>query len=99
MNNREKVFAGIWENVRFHVQHPSACGWHVQLFSFASNLGVQEQDVRDALIALNKCGVISLKTWSNSAWREISFSECPTQNFFYNRDDANYVRVKPSFTS
>jgi hypothetical protein len=95
MNNREKVSAAVWESIRLQAQTLSGHPWHVQVSGVTNNLGIQEQDVREALIALNNCGVISLKTWSNSAGREISFSEWPTEDFFYNRDDAYYVRVKP----
>jgi hypothetical protein len=95
MNPHAIASAAIWKNLRFHAQHSSPDGWHVQTFNFASQIGVPERYVREALVALKSVGLVTLKTWSNSAWRQVSFSECPTENFFYNRDDANYVRVKP----
>ncbi len=94
MNLDSRVSSAIWEKLRFFAKHGGV--WHVQAFLIAGQLNVPEACVRKFLVNLARWGLISLRTWSNSAWREASFEEYPTMDaFFYNRDDANNVRVKP----
>jgi hypothetical protein len=94
MNPHTRVFAAIWDKLRFFATCGSDSVWHVQAYQLATQLSVPEHYVREALVTLSKWGFISLKTWSNRAWREISFPECSTEKFFRNGDDASHVRVK-----
>jgi hypothetical protein len=72
--------------------------WHLKTFEIAVLLNVPEESIRQSLITMAKWGFISLKTWSNLAWRELSYGEWATSDFFVNVDDGCYVRVKPLFS-
>ncbi len=96
--NMNKALAAISEKLRVITKCGLPPEWHVQVSQLAVELSIPEKFVREALIRLHNWGILSLKTWSNKAWREISFSECPAEGFFYNLDDANFVRVRPLLT-
>jgi hypothetical protein len=93
MNSRGLLAEEIWGMLRFFSKHGG--DWFAQVHILAGSFNVSEKEVREMLVNLYSWGLISLKTWSNAAWREVPYCECPTPAFFYNRDDANYVRVKP----
>jgi hypothetical protein len=81
------------EELSFFARHGAV--WHLKTSQIAARLNVPEESIRQSLITMATWGFISLRTWSNQAWREVSYSECPTPNFFFNSDDGCYVRVKP----
>jgi hypothetical protein len=90
--NSPNVLDVILQRVRFVQKWNGTC--HINVISFAAQFSVSEESVRQSLVFLADRGVISLKTWSKSARREISFRECPTTDFFYNPEDNNYVRAE-----
>ncbi|MGB8590480.1 MAG: hypothetical protein WA755_05795 [Candidatus Acidiferrales bacterium] len=68
--------------------------WCPRVYLLAAEFDLPEQTVRAVFESLFRLGIISLKTWSYRNWREVSFGEWPTAEFFRNKDDSNYIRVK-----
>jgi len=87
----------IWNMLGFFSRNGGV--WHVRVQVLADKSNASEKYVQELLIKLYQLGLVSLKTWSKAAWREVSYNECLTEYFFDNRDDANYVRVTPLFNS
>jgi|SRR2546426_4378198 len=98
MTQHTKAFDTIRGKLRWWYLHGGGRPWHVQAFLIAAQLNVPERCVREIFVLLDTLGLVSITTWSKQAWREISYKECPIPDFFYNRDDANYVRVTPLFS-
>lgn len=96
MNPETLVANEVWNMLRFFSKNGGV--WHTQVHVLAGRFDAPEKFVREILLNLYRLGLVSLKTWSKSACREVAYGECPTEDFFYNRDDANHVRVTPLFS-
>jgi hypothetical protein len=67
----------------------------VKVFIECALLNVPEDLMRRTLIWLAEHGLVTLTTWSHALRREAHYWEFRSlDDFFYNRDDSNYVRVK-----
>ena len=70
--------------------------WHVLAHAEFPELVEGATHMRRALIELAEGGYVRLTSWSNALSREADYREFPSLDaFFFNRDDCNYVRVKP----
>jgi hypothetical protein len=72
---------------------------HLRACETAVRLDVPEQYVWVALAWFAVSGQIRLSTWSEWFRREITFQEWPSGAFFNNRDDCNYVRLRPNMAA
>jgi hypothetical protein len=95
MSIENKVTRFVFEKLRFFKRIGST--WHCQSWMIAFELGVPEETVREVLTSLGRWGFIRLSAWNYAAWREVDFREMSADNFFFNRDDCGYVRVRPVF--
>lgn len=92
MNPSAKAFIAVQKYVDF-LKRTRSSELHLRAYEEAGRLGVPDKFVVEALTWFARFGGVKLTTWSNRAWREVTFQECPTEDFFYNRDDANHVRL------
>jgi hypothetical protein len=88
----QKAFTAIWEYVQF-MKRTCSPELHLKAHEEAAKHGVPVQVVQNALVWCSSIAGMTLTTWSNRAWREVSYQECPV-GFFSNRDDANHVRLR-----
>lgn len=96
MDDSFKVWNTITDKLRFFLKQCNGTPWHVNVYVECGLLNVSEGLMRGALVWLAQRGLVSLTTWSYALYREAYYWEFPTLDaFFHNRDDCNYVRVKP----
>jgi hypothetical protein len=69
---------------------------HLRAWETAARLEVSEHHVQEALQRFATAEGMRLATWNNWLRREVTFQEWPTSAFFHNRDDCNYVRLRPA---
>lgn len=87
-----KAFTKIYESVDFLHKHGGEV--HIKPYTLAGELGVSHECVREALKRFASSGFISMSTWRWEVFREVNYNEWPTTEFFYNRHDANYIRLR-----
>jgi len=68
---------------------------HLRAWEVAIRLDIPEPYVWQAIAEVAAAGT-KLTTWSQSLWREITYQEWATPDFFHNRDDSGYVRLRPA---
>jgi hypothetical protein len=90
----EKAFNEISQRIDF-LKRSNSRELHMRAFETAARIGVPEQYVWQALAWFATFGSMRLSTWSESLRREILFGEWPFPSFFNNREDCNYVRLRP----
>lgn len=96
MRDTFKVQNRITESLRFFWKMGNGTPWNVQVGVESALLDVPDVAIRRALLWLAENGYVRLTSWSHFLRREADYWEFPTSDsFFFNRDDCNYVRVKP----
>ena len=96
MDEELKVANRITESLRFFWTMGTGTPWNVQVCVECARMNVPDLTMQGALVWLAHQGYVSLTTWNKSLRREAHYWEYATPDaFFYNRDNANYVRVKP----
>jgi hypothetical protein len=93
MNDWFKAFFAIQEKVYF-LRKGGSDQIHVMPYTLAGQLGVSQECLRSVLTHFADRGILSMRTWRWDALREVSWQEWRSEEFFYNRDDANYVRLR-----
>jgi hypothetical protein len=68
---------------------------HLRAWETAVRLEVPEHYVWLALVSFAVRGQVRLATWSERLRREVTFQEWAAPAFFNNREDCNYVRLRP----
>jgi hypothetical protein len=93
MNEWSTAFFAIQEKVSF-LREGGADEIHVRPYTLAGQLGVSQDCLYGMLAYFVDHGVLSMKTWRWDAWREVSWQEWRSAEFFHNWHDANYVRLR-----
>jgi hypothetical protein len=93
MNERLKVIRLVNKKLKFFKRIGST--WHCQSWTVAYELGVPEKVVREVFVSMARWGLVTLRSWNNSAWREVNYYELAADSFFFNRDDGGHVRIRP----
>jgi hypothetical protein len=81
---------------RLHTFTRIRATWHVIVSVESGLLNLPSKYMRRVLLNLSDAGYIRLTSWSKPLNREADYREFATlDDFFFNRDDCNYVRVTP----
>ena len=90
-----KAYAWLFEKAEFLRKNGAGDGYIcASVARLAGELGISLEAARRALMAVADSGVLSMSTWRYDLWREVNWSEWRSKDFFYNRDDSNYVRLR-----
>ena len=91
--DRLRAFFAVREKVDF-LHRTGTDHICIRVYGLAGESGISPETVRESLESFAKRGVLSLSTWRNVPYREVNWREWQSEDFFYNRDDANYVRLR-----
>lgn len=96
MRDSIKAHKRVVEMLRHFSEKSSTKAWHANLAYESAMRLVPEAVMLRELRRLARLGLVELKSWSNSAGRELDIREFPVADgTFRNPDDGNHVRVQP----
>jgi hypothetical protein len=95
MSDLKKAIQAVSEKLDFLRKGGAGGGFIcVSTYGLAGERQISPESVRMALKMYADFGLLSLSTWRHDLWREVNWREWRSEDFFFNRDDANYVRLR-----
>jgi hypothetical protein len=91
---RSKAYRWVSEKAEFLRRRGSGGHICVRVSEAVGELAIAPEWVREALEAFADFGILSMSTWRRDVWREVNWREWHNEDFFYNRDDSNYVHLR-----